>query len=48
MVPRLTLHVSLVNIAVQGTAKTASSELAGGNKELETRGMGLILGMWGA
>lgn len=30
-----------------GTAKTAVSELAKGNEKLETRGMGLVMGMWG-
>ena len=29
-----------------GTAKTLVSELADGNKKLETRGMGLVMGMW--
>lgn len=28
-------------------SKTAVAELAGGDEELETRGMGLVLGMWG-
>lgn len=28
-------------------AKTAVSELAGDNRQLETRGMGLVMGMWG-
>jgi MFS family permease len=32
---------------IVGTAKTAVSELANGNETLETRGMGLVMGMWG-
>lgn len=30
-----------------GTAKTAVSELANGNEKLETKGMALVMGMWG-
>jgi MFS family permease len=30
-----------------GTVKTTVSEITEGNKKLETRGMGLVMGMWG-
>ena len=30
-----------------GTVKTTVSEIAKGNEKLETRGMGLVMGMWG-
>jgi len=41
---RLMLGVSCGGV---GAAKTAVTELAYGNKEMETRGMGLMVGSWG-
>jgi MFS family permease len=32
---------------ILGSVKTSVSELAGGSEKLETRGMGLVMGMWG-